>query len=111
MCVPVTDSVTFTEAVPEESATGLPSATPSTLKLTVPVGAGEDDEVTLTANFTAVPDLTEKPEVGEVMASVGVGSVPLTASCTVFEFVTVLSRRMRVALRAPAAVGLVEMPI
>jgi len=81
------------------------------LKLTVPVGAGEDDEVTLTANFTATADLTEEPEVGEVMASVGVGSVLFTVSCTVFEFVTVLSRRTRVALRVPAAVGVVRRPI
>jgi hypothetical protein len=73
---PVVVCVTLTEAVPEADRATEPSAVESTLNTTVPVGLGDNEEVTLTAKVTAVPEVTEVPVAGEVMVKVGAGSAP-----------------------------------
>src|SRR5271155_201189 len=98
--------VRLMEAAPDATVTGLPNAVPSTLNLTVPVGAVPLDEVTLTLNFTVVPEGTFAPAAGAVIANVGAGSVPVPDNRTVLLLFTVLSSSVRLAVRLPPADGL-----
>ena len=64
--------VRLMEAAPDATVTGLPKAVPSTLNLTVPVGAAPLDEVTLTVNVTVVPEVKLAPAAGAVILNAGV---------------------------------------
>ncbi len=70
---------TGTEAAPETSVI-VPNEVEFTLNATVPVGTGEDEDVTLTANVIVVPGGTEVPGAGEVILNVGAGRVPVPLS-------------------------------
>src|SRR5271156_1666424 len=103
--------VRLMEAAPDAIVTGLPNAVPSTLNLTVPVGAAPLGEVTLTVNFTVVPEVKLAPDAGAVILNVGAGSVPVPDNSTVLLLVAVLSSSVRLAVRAPPADGLKITPI
>ena len=64
--------VRLMEAAPDATVTGLPNAVPSTLNFTVPVGAAPLAEVTLTLNFTVVPEVKLAPAAGAVILNAGV---------------------------------------
>jgi hypothetical protein len=77
----------------------------------VPVGCGPEDDVTLTLNVTAVPDLKDDPFAGEVILKIGLGNTPVPETVTLFAPLMVLSRRVNVACRAPTAEGVKMIPI
>src|SRR5277367_6790399 len=104
-------AVRLMEAAPDATVTGLPNAVPSTLNLTVPVGAAPPDEVTLTLNFTVDPEVTFAPDAGAVILNAGAGSVPVPDNSTVLLLFTVLSSSVRLAVRLPLDDGSKITPI
>ena len=75
------------------------------------MGAAPLAEVTLTLNFTVVPEVNFAPAAGAVIANVAAGSVPGPDKSTVLLLFTVLSSSVRLAFRLPLAAGLKMMPI